>query len=374
VTRASSAKTKRPAKSNGKPDAAQVAVDFRSIGTDTFPPLLSDLAASLIVSTYQAGRVVLVRAETRSMLNTGFREFYSPMGIAVRDDTIAIGTAREIWDFRDDPELAARLAPDGRYDACFLPRNLHVSGDFRIHELGFAGDELWGVNTRFSTLCTFDLPHSFVPRWRPPFVSELAPEDRCHLNGMAIHDGVVRMVTVLGQTNTKMGWRDRKADGGAVIDVASGETVLRGLCMPHSPRVHQGHFWVLESGKGTLAQADLATGRVETIAELPGFTRGLAFAGPYAFVGLSQIRESTMFGGLPLVERVPERSCGIWVVDLRDGSIVAALRFEGLVQEIFDVQVLHGLRYPQLCPMAAHEVGATYVIPGAELTAVTDAA
>ena len=295
------------------------------------------------------------------------------MGIAVRADSIAIGTGREIWDFRNDRKLAKRLAPAGTYDACFLPRSLHVSGDIRIHELAFAGEELWGINTRFSTLCTFDLAHSFIPRWRPPFVTDLAPEDRCHLNGMAILDGEVRMVTVLGESNTLSGWRDDKARGGAVIDVESGETVLRGLCMPHSPRFHQGDLWVLESGKGTIARAHLSAGRVETVAELPGFTRGLAFAGPYAFVGLSQIRESNMFGGLPLVERVPERSCGIWVVDLRDGSIVAVLRFEGIVQEIFDVQVLHGYRYPQLCLMVAQEVGETYTIPGTEITAAMNA-
>src|SRR5207302_2088000 len=135
------------------------------------------------------------------------------------------------------------------------------------------------------------------------------------------------------------GWRENKASGGLLLDVDSGEPVLRGLSMPHSPRLHDGRFYILESGKGTIAAADLRAGRVETIAELPGFTRGLAFAGPFAFVGLSQVRESNIFGGIPLTARVAERQCGVYAVDLRSGTVAAFLRFDGDVREIFDVQV-----------------------------------
>src|SRR5204863_613013 len=202
--------------------------------------------------------------------------------------------------------------------------------------------ELWMVNTRFSALCTLDADSSFVPRWRPPFVTQLAAEDRCHLNGMAIVDDRVRYVTALGDTNIAGGWRENKARGGLLLDVDSGATVLRGLSMPHSPRQYDGRFFILESGKGTIAAADLRSGRVETIAQLPGFTRGLAFAGPYAFVGLSQVRESNVFGDIPLTDRVAERECAVYAIDLRSGNVAAFLRFEGDVREIFDVQVLHG--------------------------------
>ena len=135
--------------------------------------------------------------------------------------------------------------------------------------------------------------------------------------------------------------------------------------MPHSPRWYDGRLWLLESGKGTIATADLATGKVETVAELPGFTRGLAFAGPFAFVGLSQVRETNIFGGLPLAERVSKRESGVWVVDVRSGQIVAFLRFEGMVQEIFDVQALPGVRYPELLDMASPLLNTSYMIPGA---------
>jgi uncharacterized protein (TIGR03032 family) len=275
-----------------------------------------------------------------------------------------------VWDYRNQREITDRLEPKGRHDACFVPRNVHYTGDIRIHEVGFASNELWVVNTRFSALCTFDADHSFIPRWRPKFVTHLAPEDRCHLNGMSLIDGRVRYVTALAETNEPQGWREAKATGGILIDVDSGEIVARGLSMPHSPRWYAGRFWILESGKGTIATLDLASGRVETIAELPGFTRGLAFAGPFAFVGLSQVRESNIFGGIPLVDRLKERLCGVWVLDLRSGQVVAFLHFQGAVQEIFDVQVLHGLRYPELLEPSSELLATSYVVPDAALADV----
>jgi len=344
---------------------------FSSIATTNFASILQQLGVSLLVSTYQSGRLIAIRAESPTTINTHFRIFKSPMGIAVGHGRFALGTEREVWDYRDQPAVAAKIEPRGKHDACFLPRNTHFTGDIRIHEIGFAnGGELWIVNTRFSALCTLDADNSFVPRWRPSFVTHLAPEDRCHLNGMAIIDDRVRYVTALGTTNEAGAWRANKASGGVLIDVDSGEIVLRGLSMPHSPRQYNGDFFVLESGKGTLARVDLASQRVDTIAQLPGFTRGLAFAGPFAFVGLSQVRESNIFGGIPLVERVAERKCGVWVIDLRTGQIAAFLQFEGIVQEIFDVQVLHGTSYPEILEATAHEVAVSFTLPDEALADV----
>ena len=341
---------------------------LRSVATTSLPALLRGLGCSLLVSTYQSGRVILVRAEGE-VLNTHFRSFASPMGLALGPRVLAIGTARHVWEYRNVPAAAQRLQPAGKHDACFLPRAVHVTGDVRVHEMAFAGEELWLVNTRFSCLCGLDRDHSFVPRWRPPFVSALAPEDRCHLNGLAVVDGRVRYVTALGRTDVPAGWRESKADGGVLLDVPSGEAVAAGLSMPHSPRWHDGRLWVLESGKGELGVVDLLTGKVETVAQLPGFTRGLAFAGRYAFVGLSQVRES-IFGGIPLSRRLKERVCGVWVIDLRSGATVAFLRFEDAVQEIFEVAVLPGLRFPELCEPESELIAGTYVLPEEALAEV----
>jgi uncharacterized protein (TIGR03032 family) len=293
--------------------------------------------------------------------------FNSPMGVAVGNARIAVGTEREVWDFRNMPAVARKVEPAGKHDACYVPRKIHVTGDIRIHEIGFAEGELWMVNTRFSALCTLDADSTFVPRWRPPFITRLAAEDRCHLNGMTIIDDRVRFVTALGVTDTPDGWRENKARGGVLMDVPSGEIVLQGLSMPHSPRRYGDRFFILESGKGTVATADLASGRVDTIAELPGFTRGLAFAGPYAFVGLSQVRESNVFGGIPLTERVAERECGVYAIDLRTGHTAAFLRFEGDVREIFDVQVLPNAVYPELLEIHSPLVASSYSVPDEKL-------
>jgi uncharacterized protein (TIGR03032 family) len=351
-----------------KPVAAGNPEAFRSVYTSGVPALLRDLGASLLVSTYQSGRLIVARADG-DRLNTHFRAFPSPMGIAVGPRYLALGTQRHVWEYRNQPEAGRRLDPTGRHDAVFLPRGSHVTGDIRIHEMAFAGDELWIVNTRFSCLSVLDREHSFVPRWRPPFVTALGPEDRCHLNGLAVVDGRVRWVTALGATDTPQGWREDKARGGVLVDVPSGEIVAHGLSMPHAPRWYGGKLWVLESGKGTLAVVDPASGRVDTVTELPGFTRGLAFAGPWAFVGLSQVRESNVFGGIPLTERVQEKLCGVWVVDLRTGKVAGFLRFEGLVQEIFDVQILRA-RWPEIAEPDSDLIAGSFALPDEALAEV----
>lgn len=322
---------------------------FRSIHTSSLTDVLREVQASLAVTTYQSGRLVFVRRDGETT-NTHFIAFDKPMGLAVNANGLAVGTTSAIWDYRNSIAVARRLDPPDKHDACFVPRNAHITGDVAVHELAFdAGGALWFVNTRFSSLCTLDADRSFIARWQPPFVTEHLPEDRCHLNGMAIIDGRPRLVTALSETNTPAGWRARKATSGALIDVDSGMTIVRGLSMPHSPRWYAGKVWLLESGRGSLMYVDTKAGRVETVALLPGFTRGLAFAGNYAFVGLSQVRES-VFDGIPLAQRLrlDERACGIWAVDIRNGNIVAFLRFEEAVQEIFDVQVLEGIQFPEL--------------------------
>jgi uncharacterized protein (TIGR03032 family) len=342
---------------------------LRSVHTESFPQILAQLGVSVLVSTYQSGRVFVLRAAGPT-LNTHFRSFKSPMGLAVGATSLAIGTERHVWMYRNVPAVTRQLQPAGQHDACFLPFRAHVTGDIRLHEMAFAGDELWLVNTRFSCLCTLDAQHSFVPRWRPPFVTALAAEDRCHLNGLAVVDGSPRFVTALGQTDASEGWRADKARGGVLVDVPSGEIAAAGLSMPHSPRWHQGRLWALESGAGTLARVDLDRGRLETVARLPGFTRGLACVGPVAFVGLSQVRETNVFGGLPLTESREPRVCGVWIVHLETGNVLGFVRFEEGVQEIFDVQVLPGLRFPEIGEPDSDLIAHTFVLPQAALAEV----
>ena len=338
---------------------------LRSVYTQSFPEFLNQLQSSMLVSTYQTGKLICARYDG-GQLNTHFRNFPRPMGLAVAPGRIAIGTRAEVLDYRNFPAVAAKVEPRGKHDACFLPRNKHFTGDIRIHEIAFAQGELWLVATNFSCLATLDAEHSFIPRWKPPFVSQLTSEDRCHLNGVCVIDDEPRYVTALGETDAAGGWRENKASGGILIDVETGETVLRDLSMPHSPRWFEDRLWLLESGNGTISVADLDAGTVETVAELPGFTRGLLFAGGLAFVGLSQVRETATFGGLPLMERLDERLSGVWAVNPQSGQIVGFLRFEELVQEVFDVALLAGVRYPEIAEDGSDAATNSFVLPEAQ--------
>jgi len=271
------------------------------------------------------------------------------MGIARTPTGLAIGSKRQVWMLRAaPPELADRIRPAGTHDVAFLARQAHFTGPVLGHDLAWAGGRLWLVNTLFNCLATLEPESSFVPRWRPPFISEIAMGDRCHLNGLAADEHAPRYVTALGETDTVDGWRPGKRDGGCVVDVASGEVVVRGLSMPHSPRLAQGGLWLLNSGYGRLERVDVAGRTSVPVAALPGYGRGLDLFGGLAFVGLSRVRETAVFGGIPLDEHRESLRCGVAVVDCRSGAILATLFFTSGVEEIFDVTVLPGYRNPVL--------------------------
>ena len=261
---------------------------LRSVSTPTFAQVLDAIESSLLISTYQTGRLICARS-VGGGLNTHFRGFETPMGMSWDGSRLAVGTRAHIWEYRNVPDVCEKLEPAPiEHDACLIPRRSHCTGDISVHDLAYADGELWAVATRFSCLVTFDDEHSFVPRWRPSFISSLAPEDRCHLNGLAVDEERVRFVTALGESDVAGGWRAKKADGGVVIDVESSETIAGGLSMPHSPRWHRDRLWLLESGEGSLVTVDLDTGAVETVVTLPGFTRGLALSGSLVQSGSTQ--------------------------------------------------------------------------------------
>ena len=308
-----------------------------------FVPILSQLSSTLLVSTYQAGKLAVLGTHEQELVLT-FHNFEQAMGIAVSRERLAIGSKSTIWIARNAPDIAAQLDPVGRYDACYLVRSALVTGEVHGHEMAWSGPELWLVNTMFSCLCTVDDVYSFTPRWRPPFISSLAAEDRCHLNGMAMLEGRPRYATVMAETDTAAGWRPNKATTGCLLEVPSGRVVARGFAMPHSPRFHQGRLFMLDSGKGQLIVVDPPTGRTAIVAALPGYTRGLAFHGPYAFVGLSKIRETSTFGDLPISEFREQLKCGVAVVHLPTGKLAAHFEFSTGVEEIFDVQLIPNVR------------------------------
>lgn len=311
------------------------------------PALLAELNCALIISTYQAGKVIILSADGDGLAQLP-RQFTKPMGLAVAGPRLAVATREEVVILAYDANLSQGYPPvPGKYDGLLAPRAVHFCGELDIQDMAWQGETLWAVNTRFSCLCTLDYNFSFTPAWRPPFISALADEDRCHLNGLAVDAaGRPLYVTGLGQTDTPQGWRANKTGGGALIHVPSGEIVLTGLAMPHSPRLIEDELYLLLSASGELVRADPARGAVETLLRLPGFGRGLARCGDYLFVGLSKLRPGRALGDIPLAGQ--ELWAGVAVVSLSRGQMVGYIRYLNDCEEIYDVQVLTGMRRPGL--------------------------
>jgi len=332
-----------------------------------FPAWLAGTGASLAFTTYQAGKLFLIGVGPDGRLSIFERSYPRAMGLAVSADgrSLALATRTQIQ--RLDNVLAPGGATEGGYDALYAPHASWVTGDLDAHDVGWGADgRPMFVNTLFSCIAAVSDGHSFRPLWRPPFVSRLAAEDRCHLNGMAMDGGAPRFATAVSRSDVADGWRDRRADGGVVIDVPSGEIAATGLSMPHSPRLHDGRLWLLNSGAGGFGHVDPASGRFEEVALCPGYARGLAFLGGHAVVGLSLARENRTFAGLPLDDRLRERDveprCGLAVFDLATGDMAHWLRIEGVVRELYDVAVLPGTRRPSALGFRTDEIDRTISI------------
>ena len=317
-----------------------------------FVDWLAQAGGSVAVSTYQAGKVAMIGWDGRQATLL-MRQFDKPLGLTASGDRLALATRDDVTILANAPALAYDYIEEqpGRYDALYLPRASYHTGDLNTHDLAILGDEIWLTATRFSCLAKLTYDFSFLPVWKPSFVTDLVPEDRCHLNGIAVRDGRPRYVTALGTTNAAGAWRERKATGGVVIDIQTDRIVLDRLAMPHSPRWHDGRLWVLNSGAGELLQVDPQNGAAEVVCRLPGYLRGLCFCGRYALVGLSKIRERHIFGGLPVQERCENLRCGVAVVDVCSGAEAGTFEFTAGCEELYDVQFLPGVLRPMILNM-----------------------
>lgn len=309
---------------------------------------LKSQAISFGFTSYQSGRLYLVGHSNEARLALHEATYPKAMGIVGDANRIYLGTLTEV--VRLENVLGANEVANTVHDKVYVPRNSQTTGSIDIHELGIRKNgKVVFVNTAYSCLCEPSTTHSFKPIWKPSFISKLVREDRCHLNGLAMVDGEPKYVSAVCRSDVVDGWRDRRHDGGIVIDVTTDEIVAEGLSMPHSPRWHQGKLWVLNSGSGELGSINLKTKAFEPLTFLPGFLRGLSFHGDYAFVTLSKPRHGR-FEGLALDDRLKEKDadawCGVQVISLKDGSVANWLRLDGPITELFDVCVLPGVKNP----------------------------
>jgi uncharacterized protein (TIGR03032 family) len=323
-----------------------------------FGAWLAEQHLSLAFTTYRSGKLFLIGLQPDGRLSIFERSFNRAMGLWASAGTLFLSTLFQLWRF--DNALPPGHSHQG-YDRLYVPQVACTTGDLDIHDVALDGSgRIVFVNTLFSCLATVSETHSFAPLWRPPFISRLAAEDRCHLNGLALRDGRAAYVTAVSRSDVADGWRDRRTDGGVVVDVMANEITLEGLSMPHSPRWHDDRLWLLESGTGWLGRADLAAGRFDRVTFCPGYARGLACHGSFAMIGLSRPRENRTFSGLPLDRELArhdaEPRCGLVVVDLRSGDAVHWLRIEGVVEELYDVVLLPGVRRPMALGLKTDEI------------------
>lgn len=328
-----------------------------------FESWLAESGATLAVTTYQAGMILLIGTDPATGRLWVFNRLLErPMGLCGDRTRLAVAALTQIVTFVD-----ARHEEGG--EPIYVPQVSHFTGDLDAHELAFDGDgRIVFVNTLFSCLATVSETHSFRPLWRPPFISRLAPEDRCHLNGLAMRDGRPAFVTAVARTDVADGWREHRHEGGVVIDVASGEVTAAGLSMPHSPRWRHDRLWLLNAGTGEIGAVTLGDGRFEPAAFCPGYLRGFDFLGGHAIVGTSRPRHDGTFGNLALEERLEREGvaprCGLFVIDLASGHILHWLRFSGVVTELFDVAVIPRARQPQMIGFRSDEIRRVISIDG----------
>ncbi|MEM7224436.1 MAG: TIGR03032 family protein [Pseudomonadota bacterium] len=351
-------------------DPGQAAPPLQVTGSRHLPAWLSEQKISLALTTYQAGKLFLIGLQPDGRLSIFERTFNRAMGLWASDQTFYLATLYQLWRF--DNVLDPGQAHEG-YDRLYVPQLAWTTGDIDVHDIAVEpGGRVIFANTLFGCLATVSDSRSFVPLWRPPFVSRLAAEDRCHLNGVALKDGRPAYATAISRSDVADGWRDRRADGGVVIDLATDEIVAEGLSMPHSPRWHGGRLWLLESGSGYLGYLDPAEWRFERVAFCPGYGRGLAFSGHHAIVGLSKPRHNKTFQGLALDDALTrhdgEARCGLWIVDTESGDVRHWLRLEGVVEELYDVAMLPGVRRPMALGLKSDEIQRVIsMAPGAPL-------
>jgi uncharacterized protein (TIGR03032 family) len=333
------------------PAPSQPAADQTRISVSRgFGSWLSRNRCSLAFTSYQTGQLFLVGVLPGGQVSFHQQNYVRAMGVHANAARLYVGSLFQIW--RLENVLAPHERANGDFDRLYVPRNAQTTGDIDVHELAVdrSGRVIF-VNTKYSCLATPSITHGFKPLWKPPFISRLAAEDRCHLNGLAMQDGAPAYVTAVSRSDMINGWRDRRHEGGVLIDVRGDRIVTDQLSMPHSPRVAQGGLYLLDSGRGMLVRVDPESGAREDIAFCPGFLRGLAIHNGYAMATVSLPRDGA-FAGLALQDELKKRDgepwCGICVVDLRSGDLVEWIKLDGAIKELFDVAVIPDA----LCPMA----------------------
>jgi len=336
---------------------------FAVIHSPNMPEIIYDLGFTLVLSTFQAGKVVFISAADREKLIQLPRSFDSAMGIATSGTKLAVACKKDLIVLKNFPHLAKNYPrKPNTYDSMFVPMCRYYTGALDLHDMNFVDSKIVAVNTLFSCLAEISEEYSCTPVWKPPFITDLVPEDRCHLNGMAVLDNRIEYVTALGNVNTKQGWRENKIKGGVLVHVPTSEIVIQGLSMPHSPRIYDRKLYFLNSAQGELCIGYPEKGTYEVITQVGGFARGMAKSGDFLFIGISKLRHTTdVFRDLPIAKT---SFAGVVVVYLPYGKVIGQIKYESSVDEIYDVKILPGLKRPGILNSEKLAENIAVVMPG----------
>ncbi len=336
---------------------------FSCTNSPNLPELLQQLNCTIAISTYQAGKVVFISAIDENNLVQLPRNFQKAMGLAIRDHQMAVATKNEVVVLGNAQGLAPNYGPQpNTYDALYVPRAVYYTGEVDIHDMEWGEKGLYAVNTRFSCISLINDRFSFEPVWKPSFITDLQPADRCHLNGMVMQNGAPKYATALGQSDTGKGWRDKVETGGILIDVETDEIILEGLAMPHSPRMYDGSLYMLLSATGELIKVNIAEKKYEVLLKLDGFLRGMAKYGDYLFIGLSKLRKnSSIFRDLPITKKALHS--GVEIIHLPTATSVAHIRYNASVEELYDIQIIPNFKRPGILGIDKEEHRRALVSP-----------
>jgi uncharacterized protein (TIGR03032 family) len=368
-------------KEQEKTEEEQPEFNFSSKSTDNFAKILKALNISLVVTSYQSSRLILIRSDGEN-IDTNLKAYPRPMGVYANEERITLGTLTEVIEFKksktvlneikngslDQEENFSRkllekekeqqeklrkrqkeeIEEVKKADSLYLPRASITTGMINIHDIAWGDDGLWVVNSTFSCLSTLSSNSSFIARWKPPFITELVPEDRCHLNGMAMKDGRPKYVTTFNKENSRDSWSQTKIYDGTLIDIDTDEILIDGMIMPHSPKYYDDSVYVCESGLGVVWKYDIKTKHKTELIKLNGFTRGVYIYGGLMFVGTSQIRTSDIKNPIPISRELEETFAGIWIINLKDGSEIGNIIFDGDIDQIYDIAIIPDSTNPEL--------------------------
>jgi uncharacterized protein (TIGR03032 family) len=245
-----------------------------------------------------------------------------PSGIAVADERVTVASTR-------NPNQLVELRAAAVEGRPLVPvRTSFHPGALYLHDLAYVGGVLHGNAVGQNAVVRLDRERAERVWWPKAIETDSGPDfSRNYLQLNSIAAGATVTSSFFSASADRISARrpghlNFPVDGrGVIFSGRTREPIVTGLTRPHSARLHAGELWVENSGYGEVGVA--VDGKLEVVARLPGWTRGLAFHGDVALVGTSRVipRFRSYAPGLDLDRSV----CGVHAVDTRSGSVVGSV-------------------------------------------------